>query len=210
MAKFNSIEEIERKYNQKIELAKKRRTEALRLFANWINKKKVDTTSKDTLEKARQSTMEFVQWWIKKRDGQPMTVSTEYRWFCISCGEWCKIQWGHYIDRSYRATCCNTMNINGQCSRCNNKTRQDSDDMIRIRRDYTFAMVAKYGETKVRELLALKHKKLNNTVDDRLAIRTWVKNTIVKNTAKTNRRSLWQEMRQNGEIPQDILDEVGG
>ncbi len=34
MAKFNSTEEIERKYNQKIGNVKKRRTEALRNFAN--------------------------------------------------------------------------------------------------------------------------------------------------------------------------------
>jgi len=203
--KFNSTEEIERKYNQKILHAKKRRTEALRDFANWVNKKKKDTSWQENTEKQRQKAMKLVQAYCVQRD-----TNKNKLWYCISCGRFTTLQGWHYIERSHRGTCCDKRNINGQCVGCNNKTRQSSDDMIRVRRDYTFAMVAKYWAEAIRELNWAKNISTKSQTILRQTVIVQYAAWFPFPTEPRNFRQEWQELRHNGQIPQDILDEVGG
>ena len=70
---------------------------------------------------------------------------------CISCGDWAKLQAGHFIKRQHRATRWNEFNVNGQCARCNHFLHGNDGA-------YCMALIRWYGKAKVEELLALKHK----------------------------------------------------
>lgn len=93
--------------------------------------------------------------YIRNRDS---VVMGAYKGYCFDCGKWCEgqnFQAGHWIpDAGGGATLrYHPHNMHGQSGGCNMKYNQE-----RVKIDYTFKMIEKYGEERVQELRQLKNK----------------------------------------------------
>lgn len=91
--------------------------------------------------------------WIRKRDANERGYG-----HCISCGKYAKLEAGHWLRSVHTSTRFREENVNGQCSFCN----RFKDSEV----EYHLAMIKKYGQAVVDELLALKHKTVKMTRQD--------------------------------------------
>lgn len=68
---------------------------------------------------------------------------------CITCGSFTELEAGHFIPRQHAATRWLETNVHGQCPRCNRWLHGDQAS-------YYEALVQKYGQSVVSELMRLK------------------------------------------------------
>ena len=93
--------------------------------------------------------------WIRKRDCAP-DGGTGY---CISCGTWAVLQAGHFIKRQHLAVRFDERNVNGQCVRCNHFLHGNDGE-------YCLALIKRYGQGVVDELMRLKRTTVKMTRQD--------------------------------------------
>lgn len=92
---------------------------------------------------------------IRKRDTDPDSG----KGWCITCGLFTELECGHFIPRQYTATRWDDRNSHGQCSRCNRWLHGDQAA-------YYEALVQKYGQSTVSELMKLKRTTRKYTRSD--------------------------------------------
>jgi hypothetical protein len=131
MPKFSSLEEIEKAYRQKQWRLKQRYTRTIRDRDLWINikKKSIWNDKEDTrqrcmtLAQSNCKLLEVINTW------NPVIQ-------CCSCNNsyhYKDMDGGHKEGRANKRVCIHTMNINPQCSRCNNPARKPKDEQERIK-----------------------------------------------------------------------------
>lgn len=91
---------------------------------------------------------------IRRRD-----TNESGRGHCITCGVFTELECGHFIPRQYTATRWDDRNSHGQCSRCNRWLHGDQAA-------YYEALVQKYGQGVVSELMKLKRTTRKYTMSD--------------------------------------------
>lgn len=145
MKKYRSKQEIERAYNQKIGRAKQWYTTALRNFDAWLNVKTRDTSAVDNKEAMRQKCMVLAQENCKLQEAifyeSPMIS-------CCTCGKKLryddpKMHGWHRESRRNKRVCIHPMNINPQCSTCNNPATKPKDEKEKYRQ----YLIKKYWES---------------------------------------------------------------
>ena len=83
--------------------------------------------------------------YIHRRDALPNGIGR-----CITCGTITTLQCGHFIKRQHMAVRWNPLNAAGQCPRCNHFLHGNEGA-------FCMALIKKYGQAIVDELLRLKH-----------------------------------------------------
>ena len=82
--------------------------------------------------------------YIRRRD-----ANESGKGHCVTCGLFTELECGHFVPRQYTATRWDHRNSHGQCSRCNRWLHGDQAT-------YYEAMIQKYGQDVVSELMRLK------------------------------------------------------
>lgn len=78
---------------------------------------------------------------------------------CVTCGQWRKLEAGHFIPRQHLAVRWDERNVHGQCS-YENRWQHGAQA------EYYLALVRKYGQSVVDELMQAKHRTVKFSRDD--------------------------------------------
>jgi len=92
--------------------------------------------------------------YIRKRDADENGMGR-----CISCFQWRPLQCGHFQKRQHLALRWHPLAAAGQCVRCNHYLGGNEGA-------FALALVKKYGEDVVQELMRIKHTTVKFTRDD--------------------------------------------
>ena len=92
--------------------------------------------------------------YIRKRDADENGMGR-----CISCFQWRPLQCGHFQKRQHLALRWHPLAAAGQCVRCNHFLGGNEGA-------FALALVKKYGEDVVQELMRIKHTTVKFTRDD--------------------------------------------
>ena len=82
---------------------------------------------------------------------------------CITCKQPADLEAGHFIPRQHASVRWDERNVHGQCSRCNRWLHGDQAE-------YYIALVKKYGQPTVDELMKLKHVTKKYTISELQAL----------------------------------------
>jgi len=109
---------------------------------------------KPSLAKLKRDLDKAFSRFIRRRDAAVDGIG-----ICISCGKWEKLQAGHFIKRQYLALRFDERNVNGQCVRCNHFLHGNDGE-------YCHALIKRYGQEVVDELMRLKRTTVKMTRED--------------------------------------------
>lgn len=92
--------------------------------------------------------------YIRHRD-----TESEGMGFCVTCGEYRKLECGHFVRRQHVAVRWDDRNAAGQCYYCNHRLHGNEAE-------YYTVLIKRYGQEVVDELMRLKHTTAKLTRSD--------------------------------------------